>query len=174
MSLCCWIVLSVTGEYGTGMKAFSWLAQATSFPPRRETTTLLVPTSMPTGWEPPLTRSSIFSGPSSGAFQRWSLFSVMWLSSACGPLPRRRGRLLRRLRVLRLLVEPEVVGPRSLPPQVVDTAARGGGVVLDLHLGLAHPGPRLAHHGEELLVVAEPEEGHGRRGPPVLVGEAEG
>src|SRR5512136_2850375 len=130
MSLCCWIVLSVTGEYGTGMKAFSWLTQPTSLPPRRETTTLLVPTSMPTGWEPPFTRSSIFSGASSGGFQRWSLFSVMWLSSDGGPPPRRR-RLLRRLRVLRLLVEPEVVGPRSLPPQVVRAAARGDGLVLD-------------------------------------------
>ena len=52
------------------MKALSCEAQATSLPPRRETTTLLVPTSMPTGCEPPFTRSSIFSGASSGDFQR--------------------------------------------------------------------------------------------------------
>src|SRR5512147_1025360 len=148
MSLCCWIVLSVTGEYGTGMKAFSWLAQPTSLPPRRETTTLLVPTSMPTGWEPPFTRSSIFSGASSGGFQRWSLFSVMWLSSDGGPPPRRRRRLLRRLRVLRLLVEPEVVRPRSLPPHVVRGAARRGRVVLELLLGRGHTGPRLTHDRE--------------------------
>src|SRR5512138_1640769 len=113
------------------MKAFSWLAQATSLPPRRETTTLLVPTSIPTGCDPPLTRSSIFSGPSSGAFQRCSLFSVMSLSSDGVPPPRRRGRLLRRLRVLRLLVEPEVVRPRSLPPHVVRAAAGGRRVVLE-------------------------------------------
>jgi hypothetical protein len=52
------------------MKALSCEAQATSLPPRRETTTLLVPTSIPTGCEPPFTRSSIFSGASSGDFQR--------------------------------------------------------------------------------------------------------
>jgi len=70
------------------MKAFSWEAQATSLPPRRETTTLLVPTSMPTGCEPPFTRSSIFSGASSAGFHRWSLFSAMGYP----PLAARRAR----------------------------------------------------------------------------------
>ncbi|OFV87639.1 MAG: hypothetical protein A2V74_11120 [Acidobacteria bacterium RBG_16_70_10] len=68
MSVCCWIVRSVSGEWGTGMNALSCVAQATSFPPRREATTLLVPTSRPIGCAPVLTRSSMRSE-ASAAFQ---------------------------------------------------------------------------------------------------------
>src|SRR5262245_16330253 len=143
MSLCCWIVRSVTGEYGTGMKALSCAWHATSFPPRFETTTLLVPTSIPTGCEPPLTRSSILSADSSGAFQRWSLFSAIGLSSACGARVPRRG-FLGCLSVLGQLGQPTIVGPDPLHAHGIHVSPRRPGLGGERRLCRDHAGPRLA------------------------------
>ena len=69
MSLCCWMVFSVKGEKGTGMNAFSWAAVWIWLPLLRAATSLLVPTSRPTGLLPE-TRFSIFSWASSATFHR--------------------------------------------------------------------------------------------------------
>ncbi len=75
MSDWAWIVFSVTGEKGTGMKALSWEADWMSLPLFLAATILLVPTSRPIGFEPALTRLSMRSCASSATFQRCSLFS---------------------------------------------------------------------------------------------------
>src|SRR5512139_4112528 len=108
------------------MKAFSCAVQETSLPPRRETTTLLVPTSTPRGCEPGLIRSSSFSGASSGAFQTWSLFSVISLSSAwCAPRLLCVGARLLGLQRIRggLLGQPAIVAARPLPAQLGERKA---------------------------------------------------
>src|SRR6185295_19032657 len=132
------------------MNALSCAWQATSLPPRFETTTLLVPTLIPTGCEPPFTRSSILSADSSGAFQRWSLFSAIWLSSACGARVRRRG-FLGCLSVLGQLGQPTVVGPDPLRAHRLHALPRSRGLGGERRLRRDHARPGLAQHRQESL-----------------------
>jgi hypothetical protein len=59
------------------MKALSWAPVSISLPLRFAATTLLVPTSRPTGFEPAFMRSSIRSSASCATFHKWSLRSSM-------------------------------------------------------------------------------------------------
>src|SRR3990172_3683736 len=143
------------------MKALSCDWQATSLPPRRETTTLLVPTSIPTGCDPVRTRSSILSAASSGAFQRWSLFSAISLSSPCRALRLRR-EFLGCLRVRRQLGQPAVVAPGPLLALLVDAAPIRRRIHGEPVRRLLRPRPRLVHHRQEALVPGEAEPHRGR------------
>src|SRR5258708_28479421 len=136
----CWRVRSVKGVKATGKSAFGWEADWISRACLRDTTTLLVPTSSPTGLAPGFTKSSIRSGGASVAtFHRWSLFSAMLLPSAKvigGASPRRRRsgrtpalagcalapgsvRCRARLLVLGLLRQPAVEKALSPPSEVL-------------------------------------------------------
>ena len=162
------------------MKALSCDAQATSLPPRRETTTLLVPTSMPTGCEPRLHEvldllrrrppAPSRGGPCSPPFA---------LSSACVRAAARGASALAFAAVSAsagLLGEPAVVGLASSPgaassgerPAAAASAA-------SCRSACGDAGPRLAHarRGSARRSRSRTARTAGD-GPLVLVGQAEG
>src|SRR5262245_27814769 len=113
---------------------------------------------------------------SSATFHRWSFRSSMLLPSAfigCGPpLLGAAGGALGRLP--RLLAGPLVEEPLPLAAHLFQAAALPSGLFGQDALRVAHARPRLAQDLDEVLVVAEAEDGHARREPIVLVRQSEG